>query len=327
MGASYSNLSTVTPPATPRARSPATRGHDQDREDRRAERQESRRRNTTEPVGIHSRITCCETTLKEHHDELSTQRLLIQQLTTEMERMIAGKTSTDSRLNYVFSPVDAKVTEAMGQIKEHADLTNARLDSLMSTLNQITSTVGPRLDLLYMEVESLKQRPQVQQVGLTTHSEAPSPTPMPPQSWSVPEPPPGVYPRACDFGQAPTAAHSTDNMGQANFQADVRQSTFGTRGTTTTFHNIGSPLSGGHGSEELGGANPHDGGASQLGQGSPASPNVGGWAPARAPNSSPLTRTYGPSRAERSQKSCEHMMARWLTTTIGVVAFATTLSA
>ena len=103
---------------------------------------------------------------------------------------------------------------------------------------------------------------------------------------SAPETPPGFIPRACDFGQAPvfgnaTASHAEHAQAPASPQASYGQpevaQTFGigTKGTTTTFHNIGSPLSG-QATAGWGGANCYD-------QAYPppqaAAPNFGRWAP------------------------------------------------
>ena len=72
-----------TPPVTPRTRSPAPDGdnNDCDRENRRSERREPRRRNGSEPLGMAFRINSCERTLREHHNELGAQRIAITQLT------------------------------------------------------------------------------------------------------------------------------------------------------------------------------------------------------------------------------------------------------
>ena len=67
--------------ARTRARSATqAREEDEDYNDRRAERQESRREEPS-PVGIGFRLNSCEQSIRMHQDELAAQRLALQQVT------------------------------------------------------------------------------------------------------------------------------------------------------------------------------------------------------------------------------------------------------
>ena len=287
MGRSFSNLSSMTPPRTPRDRSPAARGdEEQHREDRRAERRESRRRDTaSEPVGVNFRLSSCETTLREHHAELQNQRTLIDQLVQQMIAVNANKVATENRLVELFTHVDTEVTKAMGVVNANANTTsgrldslssevtkamgivdshwsatNGRIDSLMATMNQLTADLSQRFEQISSELQTARASQQ-----------APSPMFTGAPATAAPETPPGMQgfiPRQCDFGQAPVFGNGTSGQAEPapaphsppTFQGkpDGAQSFgIGTKGTTTTFHNIGSPLSG-QASAGLGGATGYD---------------------------------------------------------------------
>ena len=92
-----------------RARSEAhVREEDEDYNDRRAERQESRRE---VPIGIGFRINACEQTLRTHQDELAAQRLAIQQITEALQQNTVDKGATGQRLDEVFNLVDTRFAE------------------------------------------------------------------------------------------------------------------------------------------------------------------------------------------------------------------------
>ena len=80
--------------ARTRARSAnQAREEDDDYNDRRAERQESRREESS-PVGIGFRINSCEQSIRMHQDELVAQRLAIQQMTDAITKINADKEIT-----------------------------------------------------------------------------------------------------------------------------------------------------------------------------------------------------------------------------------------
>ena len=62
------NFSSMTPPRTPRVRSPAADGMDHGRPER---SREARRQGVSEPVGGNFRLIACESTLKDHTNELA----------------------------------------------------------------------------------------------------------------------------------------------------------------------------------------------------------------------------------------------------------------
>ena len=88
-----------TPPRSPRPRSP-TEEEDDAFNDRRRERRESRR--NEEPVGLGFRLSACETSLRDHQNEIAAQRLMIQQLSSEMQKQMAERELHGQRLDAVF---------------------------------------------------------------------------------------------------------------------------------------------------------------------------------------------------------------------------------
>ena len=135
------NLNSMTPPRSPRDRSPAA--GDMDDETRRFERsRESRRRDNTEPVGSNFRLSACERTLRDQTSELTAQRIAISQLTEVLQRVSTDKEAQDTRLDEVFQHVDAKFTEAMNRtqvleesVQQMQVIVSSRIETLTQTAN------------------------------------------------------------------------------------------------------------------------------------------------------------------------------------------------
>ena len=125
-------------PGRARARSEAhVREEDEDYQDRRAERQESRR----EPVGMGFRINACEQTLRTHHDELTAQRLAIQQITEALQQNMVDKGATGQRLDEVFSLADTRFAESQSAFNEIVNGTQQRYDTMINTINSMSHAV------------------------------------------------------------------------------------------------------------------------------------------------------------------------------------------
>ena len=78
-----------TTPRSPRARSPED--DDQDRREDRRERRDDRRRREEQPVGVDQRLRACESSLREHQNELAAQRLSIAQMTEAFHQYTKDK--------------------------------------------------------------------------------------------------------------------------------------------------------------------------------------------------------------------------------------------
>ena len=137
------NTPRKTPRSTPRMGSPA-RLMDNDDNDveeeeeyqaRDSERKQSRRRMPTPSVGIPFRIRATEQSIKEITNEVAAQRIMIQQLTEELQRQAVGKEAQDRRLNEVFAHVDNQFTEA-------TNITQQIYDTAFQKLRVVTSTIS-----------------------------------------------------------------------------------------------------------------------------------------------------------------------------------------
>ena len=275
---------------TPRTRSPAPDGDNDDREHRRSERRESRRRTGSEPIGMAFKLNSCERSLRGHHNELGAQSIGITQLTEAVQRLTADKDAQDQRLNGVFQHIDVKFTEAMTHmndsmtnVQKHHEVTNQRMETLMTTLNSLTQGFHQRLEQLMMELYAVKRSqtsvpssvpliPPDLNVPLTPQVN-PS-APEPPRSWTqAPPPPPTHIPSATSHGNSGGLFSTTSGSHE-----QVPEHVQGSRSATTTFHNIGSPLSAN--------ASPFGG---QFNDQRPQSvPTFGRWAPGAGTENQPF---------------------------------------
>ena len=109
---SMSNTGTTPRHPSPRTpRSPRARSQpvpDDDYEDRRRDRAERREE---QPIGMGFQLNACEQSLRDHHSELAAQRLMLEQLTTEMSRQTSEREEHRQRLDQVFDIVEKRYTD------------------------------------------------------------------------------------------------------------------------------------------------------------------------------------------------------------------------
>ena len=241
------NLNSMTPPRTPRDRSPAA--GDMDDETRRFERsRESRRRDNTEPVGSNFRLSACERTLRDQTSELTAQRIAISQLTEVLQRVSTDKEAQDTRLNEVFQHVDAKFTEAMNRtqvleesVQQMQVIVSSRIETLTQTINNISQGLAARIESLTMEIEVMRR--------LQPSAPERSNAPPAPQSWSA-APPTAEDPLSTPPGFA-SPGHPFVGTGQAPMQAPPPVFAPPTpapapapSASVPMFHQMGSPMGG-----------------------------------------------------------------------------------
>ena len=191
-----------TPRRSPHPRSPRARSQPlvemDDYEDRRRERRESRREEP-EPVGYNFRLQACETSLRDHHSELAAQRLMLQQLTKEMESMISERETRSQRLDGVMDLVDQRFKESQVAIAETQNAAALKLDGLTATINNLSTGLAGRIELLVLEMQVMKREmppPGIHPSGVTNdeyaHDGRRAPTQVP-SSWaSMSAPHPGA---------------------------------------------------------------------------------------------------------------------------------------
>ena len=112
--------SSITPPrggmaspASPRtSRSPVADDDDDDRRADRAERRQNRQQEregrNTEPVGLDFRLRVCEATLRDHTNELTAQKLMLQQLVEAVKSDNIEKKKMEERLDNAFAQIHQK---------------------------------------------------------------------------------------------------------------------------------------------------------------------------------------------------------------------------
>ena len=281
------NFSSMTPPRTPRVRSPAADGMDHGRPER---SREARRQGVSEPVGGNFRLIACESTLKDHTNELAAQRLTIAQLTEALQRVSIDKEAQDTRLNEVFQHVDVKFTEAMNRtqiledcIQQTQGVTANRIETLTLTISNVSQGLAQRLEAMMLEIEVMRRNPL----------SAPEPprAPAPPQSWSAA--PPAAEPHLPQRNWAECPLQTPPGM-EAPRNPFVGTASTPSRPTGAAFHHIGSPL-GGNAPQGPNDGVPHD-------QRFP-SPNFGhaGATPAPEPPHFSMARQYTPGAGTELQ--------------------------
>ena len=92
-------------PGTPRSgeEDDSRRPERAERRERQQEHREGRRANPTEPVGLNFRLQACETTLRDHTNELAAQKIMMQQLVEAVKSDGINKTKLEERLNVSFT--------------------------------------------------------------------------------------------------------------------------------------------------------------------------------------------------------------------------------
>ena len=133
------NTPRATSPRTPRnPRARSQPGYDDDYEDRRRDRAERRDDQQQAPIGIGFRINSCETSLRDHHSEITAQRIMLDELTQEMQRQIADRDLHRQRLDTVFALVDQRFTEAQNSIEEIRAAAHSKFETLTTTINGVS---------------------------------------------------------------------------------------------------------------------------------------------------------------------------------------------
>ena len=247
--------SSITPPrggmaspASPRTpRSPVADDDDDrraDRAERRQNRQQEREgRNTgpTEPVGLDFRLRACETTLRDHTNELAAQKLMLQQLVEAVKSDNQEKKKMEERLDNAFAQVHQKVAD----VEKPQELTKQRVDMVMQTVNSLASTIAARLDEITHDLSKWKHDMAQQGASPTTAPPAPVHVPPTPNSWAQ-----GSTPSEA-FGQrhAPTTGPATGNA-PTSFGTSQNPNAYGPNdnqfsmpgnGSGPTYHDLRSP--------------------------------------------------------------------------------------
>ena len=163
-------------PRSPRARSQPF--PDDDYEDRRQERAE--RREDQAPLGASFRLNACEQSLRDQHSELAAQRIMLEQLATEMSQQIANRAEHRQRLDQVFALVDQRYAEMQSAQAETQAVASAKIESLTSTINGVSQGLAARIEQISLELNVLRRESQG----------APPQAPQPPQP--APQAPPGI---------------------------------------------------------------------------------------------------------------------------------------
>ena len=144
---------TPTPTATPRssrARSPVDEEDDDRHQDRQERRDNRRRRGTSEqPVGWDFRIRSCESTLRDHQNELAAQRRAINQMTEAFHQYTKDKEETGKTLDWVFEEVATKVREQKEFKKELAE----RHQGVTRTINALIPAITQQFEQIRAEMQ------------------------------------------------------------------------------------------------------------------------------------------------------------------------------
>ena len=149
-------LNGMTPP-----RSPSARGQRRTRDrERTSSRDEERRSNRAEhPVGCGFRFQAVETSLRQHQNELSAQRLEIGKLKQMVNVLMSDKEETNSKLDSVFGHVDSKFTEATNKIDFFFESAKAKFQSLTDIMNGLAQTTQGRLDAMSATIDQIRANP------------------------------------------------------------------------------------------------------------------------------------------------------------------------
>lgn len=169
------NTPRKTPRSTPRNRSPDRLMDNDDDNDIEEEEHQAResarkqsRRMPTPTVGIPFRIRATEQSIKEITNEVAAQRIMIQQLTEELQRQAVGKEAQDRRLNEVFAHVDNKFTEANKITQQIYDTAFQKCQVVTSTINSVAEGLAQRVEQMSMELEVVKRH--IKETEFTDHN-------------------------------------------------------------------------------------------------------------------------------------------------------------
>ena len=194
-GRSADYLTAMTPPVgesprPSRARSPEDDDRDERRQDRDRDRvREARRQRREEqagppqqpqpasapmpePVGLGFRLNACETSLRDHNNELAAQKIMLQQLVEASKMEDSERTKLNSRLHVSFT----ENNEKHSQREKENDLLKKRLEVVMNTLNSMSDGLHTKFEQLEREIAQ-SRRP-------SGHAPPPHESPLPtPPSW------------------------------------------------------------------------------------------------------------------------------------------------
>ena len=187
MGGTTPRSTSPRTPRNPRARSQPI--PDDDYEDRRRDRAERRDdQQNAPPIGVGFRLNACETSLRDHQSEIAAQRIMLDQLTTEMQRQIADRDLHRDRLDTVFALVDQRFTEAQNSIEKIRAAAHSKFETLTTTINGVSQGLAARVEQISMEINVLR-RDFLNATPPTNLPTAPAPQPAP---QAAPPPPPGM---------------------------------------------------------------------------------------------------------------------------------------
>ena len=147
-----------TTPRSPRARSPED-DDDQDRREERRERRDDRRRREEQPVGVDQRLRACESSLRDHQNELAAQRLSIAQMTEAFHQYTKDKEETGKKLDWVFAEFEKKVIEEESFRKELQE----RHNHVLSTINEMIPGISQQFEKLRAEMSNDQLRKELAQ--------------------------------------------------------------------------------------------------------------------------------------------------------------------
>ena len=212
-GREASYLNSVTPPRSPRNRSPQENDADyDDRRDDRRERYAGRHRarsqhNHESPIGTNFRILAVERTLREHTNEIAGQKLLLGEVVKNVEARVDADKILNSRLDVSFDQTKAKIEE----IDKRRETDQMEVKSMMSAMAAKVEQIAQEHNIL---VKMMVTPPGTQNNAPpgTQHDSQPT--------WSGPQSPP---PRTLKFqigSPLDGAAPAPDPSQSRNFVPD-----------------------------------------------------------------------------------------------------------
>ena len=185
-----------------------------------------------EPVGLDFRLRACETTLRDHTNELAAQKILLQQLVEAVKEDAASRPKLEERLNVSFTESNKRHDEHSkngDRNNQRLEVTTQRIEMVTHTVNALTAAVTQKLDMIAQEIAHWKTE------ASRAHAERASPTPQreappTPQSWG-------------GTGSGMPAREESSNMGPPVMEAGHS----GAHGTTTNVPTLfGNPQAPNH---------------------------------------------------------------------------------
>lgn len=212
---------------------------------------------------------------------------MLGQITKALQKMVAEKEQTESRLNSVFQLVDQGFSEAQPEAQEIVNGAQARFDTMTATVQAVAAEVMNRMEAINKEVEALKAaatspRPEPRSEPSRSRPEAPPPpfswTGGPPDSSTGgPPPTPGAPQSSTD---APRSQYPQQepmrNVTQFGGSAPLYAGPYGSNGQRPGFNAFVHPGQPSHPSDPTSSKIPH---YNMSSPGNPLNGSLPQWAP------------------------------------------------